>query len=144
MKGNTLEGIQIVLLFLCIGTLGEMAFQSCEYHIVPRPRKWGLKLICSTAPKSITHKNINQLLYDKLLIKTWLIDSIYIAKLCKNTVKIIPHQSAYRPFLSFVFIVQLQYILALSVSAAPTSRNIYTVLHLSVFTVTYLYMPVYY
>ena len=32
-------GIQIVSLFLYIGTLGEMAIQSCEYHIVPRPRK---------------------------------------------------------------------------------------------------------
>ena len=31
-------GIQIVSLFLYIGTLGEKAIQSCEYHIVPRPR----------------------------------------------------------------------------------------------------------
>ena len=34
-------GIQIVLLFLYIGTLGEKAIESCEYHIVPRPCKWG-------------------------------------------------------------------------------------------------------
>ena len=30
-------GKQIVCLY--IGTLGEMTIQSCEYHIVPRPRK---------------------------------------------------------------------------------------------------------
>ena len=30
-------GIQIVSLFLYIGTLGEKAIQSGEYHIVPRP-----------------------------------------------------------------------------------------------------------
>ena len=38
LKDNVL---QIVSLFLYIGTLGEMAIQS-EYHIVQRPRKWGL------------------------------------------------------------------------------------------------------
>ena len=32
-------GIQNVSLFLYIGTLGEIALQNCEYHIVPRPRK---------------------------------------------------------------------------------------------------------
>ena len=32
-------GIQIISLFLYIGTIGEMAIQSCEYHIVPQPRK---------------------------------------------------------------------------------------------------------
>ena len=32
-------GIQIVSLFLYTGTLGEMAIQSCESHIVPRARK---------------------------------------------------------------------------------------------------------
>ena len=34
-------GIQIVSLVLYLGTLEEMATQSCEYHIVPRPRKFG-------------------------------------------------------------------------------------------------------
>ena len=42
-KDNTLDLEQIVLLFLYIGTLGEKAIQSCEYHIhytvVPRPCK---------------------------------------------------------------------------------------------------------
>ena len=32
-------GIQIVSLFLYTGNLGEMAIQSCAYHIVPLPRK---------------------------------------------------------------------------------------------------------
>ena len=36
-------GIQIVSLFLYTGNLGEMAIQSCAYHIVPLPRKWGFK-----------------------------------------------------------------------------------------------------
>ena len=35
-------GIQNVSLFLYIGTLGEIALQNYEYHIVPRPRKKGL------------------------------------------------------------------------------------------------------
>ena len=37
LKDNTLEGIQIVSLFLYLGTLGEMAIQSCEYR--PHTRK---------------------------------------------------------------------------------------------------------
>ena len=32
-------GIQTFSLFLYIGTLGEKAIQSYEYHIVPRPCK---------------------------------------------------------------------------------------------------------
>ena len=36
-------GIQIVSLFLYIWTWREMAIQSCEYHIVPLPRKWGFE-----------------------------------------------------------------------------------------------------
>ena len=32
-------GVQIVTLFLYIGTLGEMTIQSCEYHIAPMPCK---------------------------------------------------------------------------------------------------------
>ena len=35
----TTVGIQVVSLFLSIGTLGEKAIQSCEYHIVSRPCK---------------------------------------------------------------------------------------------------------
>ena len=36
-------GIQIVSLLVYSGTLGEKAIQSCdEYHMVQRPRKWGL------------------------------------------------------------------------------------------------------
>ena len=38
-KQNFGLGIQIVSQFLYIGTLGEKAIQSCESHIVPRPRK---------------------------------------------------------------------------------------------------------
>ena len=37
-------GIQTVSIFLYIGTLGDMAIQNCQYHIVPRPRKWGLNI----------------------------------------------------------------------------------------------------
>ena len=32
------QGIQIVSLFLYMGTLGEMAIQICECHKVPGPR----------------------------------------------------------------------------------------------------------
>ena len=59
-------GIQIVSLFLYIGTLGEMAIQSCEYHIVPRPRKKGFlivhtncQLVSSLHCKTIINNQLN-------------------------------------------------------------------------------------
>ena len=45
LKDNTLESkvwtrsTNCLTIFLDIGTLGDMAIQSSEYHIVPRPRK---------------------------------------------------------------------------------------------------------